>query len=42
MTKLKEYYRITSDDYDNNQLSSEAEDEKTPFQLMREKQKEMN
>lgn len=42
MIKLRDYYRITSDQYDNRELNSEEEEEKTPFQLMREKQKAMN
>jgi hypothetical protein len=39
LIKLRDYYRITSDDYDHKDLSSEEEEEKTPFQIMREKQK---
>ena len=42
MTKLVDFYRMIDDEYDHHDLNSEQEDDKTPFQLMREKQREMN
>lgn len=41
MAKLISYYSMNDDDYDHHDIDSEREEEKTPFQIMREKQREM-
>lgn len=42
LVKLRDFYRMMSDEYDDKDRGSEEEEEKTPLQIMIEKQRGMD